>query len=161
MKKVFLFRLFFREFKKQRKRATLTILGIAWGTFSIVLLLAFGQGLGEQLQLSNKSFGDGIVIVYGGQTSIPFQGMDKGRRIRLIEQDYELLKRKIPEIELITPEIDRTSNTLSYGDKDFTEYVTGVYPDFEDMRTNYPDRNSRFINPNDINLSKYLYILIS
>jgi putative ABC transport system permease protein len=159
MKNVFLFRLFYREFKKQRKRATLTILGIAWGTFSIVLLLAFGEGLKDQLRLSVKSFGDGIVIVYGGQTSIPFQGMGKGRRIRLIEEDYELLKRKIPEIELITPEIDRTSNTLTYGRKDFTEYVTGVYPDFADMRTNYPDWNSRFINPNDIKYRRRVVFL--
>jgi len=150
MKNVFLFRLFFREFKKQKKRAILTILGIAWGTFSIVLLLAFGEGLGRQLRKANKGFGDGIVLVYGGQTSIPYQGMGKGRRIRFVEDDYKLLKRKIPEIELITPEIDRGSNTLTYRRKDFTEYVTGVYPDFEDMRTHYPARNSRFINPSDI-----------
>lgn len=159
MKKVFLFRLFFREFKKQKKRATLTILGIAWGTFSIVLLLAFGEGLQREMTKNNKGLGEGIVICYGGQTSIPFQGLGKGRRISFVVEDFDLLKRSIPEIELISPENSWTSNTLTYGRKDFTEYVTGVYPTFEEMRTQYPTRNSRYINPLDISYRRRVVFL--
>ena len=34
-------RYFWRDFRKQKKRATLTVAAIVWGTMSILLLLAF------------------------------------------------------------------------------------------------------------------------
>ena len=90
------FRLFLRDFKKQRKKITLTTLAIAWGTFSIVMLLAFGEGLTKQLAKAQHGLGKGIIIMWGGQTTIPYQGLGKGRRIRFTEEDVKLLKERIP-----------------------------------------------------------------
>ena len=149
MKTGMLFRLFYRELRNQKKRMTLTILALVWGTFSIVILLAFGAGLQIQMAKANKGLGEGIVIVYGGQTSKPFQGLGKGRRIFLVESDVELIRQRIPAIDLISPESERGSNTVTYGRKTVTQNVIGVYPAFEDMRTYYPDKGSRFLNPLD------------
>jgi len=128
----------------------LTIFALAWGTFSIVILLAFGEGLNRQMQIANKGLGTGIVIVSGGQTSIPYRGLGKGRQIRLRREDVDLLKNKVPGIKFISPEGDRYANTLTLGRKSFTERVIGVYPSFEEMRTYYPQKGSRFINPVDL-----------
>lgn len=159
MKTFFLFRMFYRELKTQKKRIALTILGLAWGTFSIIVLLAFGEGLNRQMSISNHGLGEGIVIVYGGQTSIPYKGLGKGRRILLREEDVELLKSRVSGIKLISPESDRYANTLTYGRKNITERVIGVFPSFEEMRTYYPQRKSRFINTLDLKKKRRVVFL--
>ena len=150
MKLIYLFRLFYRELKGQKKKITLTILALAWGTFSIVILLAFGEGLKRQMIKAMHGLGDGICIVYSGQTSKPYRGLGKGRVIRLQLDDVELLRNRVSGIELISPENDRSRNNMTYGRKSLSERVIGVYPDFEELRGYNPDQNSRFINDLDI-----------
>lgn len=150
MKILNLFRFFYRELKRQKKRITLTILALGWGTFSIIVLLAFGEGLNRQMIKSTHGLGEGICIVFGGQTSKPYKGLGKGRRIRLVEEDIELLQRRVSGIELISPENDRYRTNMTYGRKSLTERVIGVFPSFEELRTYYPQRNSRFLNPTDL-----------
>ena len=133
MKTLYLLRMFYRELRRQRKRISLTIFALAWGTFSIVILLAFGEGLNRQMKIANQGLGTGIVIVSGGQTSIPYKGLGKGRQILLRKEDVELLKNKVPGIKYISPEGDRYANTLTLGRKSFTDRVIGVSPSFEEM----------------------------
>lgn len=159
MKIIHLFRLFYRELRRQKKRITLTILALAWGTFSIVVLLAFGEGLNRQMMIATHGLGEGICIVFGGQTSKPYKGLGKGRRIRLVEEDIELLQRRVPDIEFISPENDRYRTSMTYGSKSLTERVTGVFPSFEELRTHYPQRNSRFLNPSDLNKKRRVVFL--
>jgi len=150
MKAYYIFRMFYRELKIQKKRITLTIFALAWGTFSIVVLLAFGEGMNRQMMKATHGLGEGIVFIYSGQTSKPYKGLGKGRRIFLREEDIDLLRRRIPRIELISPENDRSSNTMIYGRKTITERVIGVFPAFGEMRKYYPERGSRFINSLDL-----------
>jgi len=159
MKLIYLFRLFYRELKGQKKKITLTILALAWGTFSIVILLAFGEGLKRQMIKAMHGLGDGICIVYAGQTSKPYRGLGKGRVIRLQLDDVDLLRNRVSGIELISPENDRSRNNMTYGRKSLSERVIGVYPDFEELRGYNPDRNSRFINDLDISNKKRVVFL--
>ncbi len=147
---VHLARLFTRELKQQRKRLTLTIVALAWGTFSIVILLAFGEGLDRQMRKAFHGLGQGICIVGGGQTSKPYRGLGKGRNIFLRLEDLDLLKDRVEGIEFISPENDRYINTLTYGRKSITKRVIGVAPAFEELRTYYPERQSRFLNETDV-----------
>jgi len=147
---VHLVRLFYRELRRQRKQMTLTIVALAWGTFSIVILLAFGEGLNRQMAKAFHGLGQGICIVGGGQTSKPYRGLGKGRRIFLKLEDLDLLQERVAGIELISPENDRYINTLTYGRKSITKRVIGVAPAFEELRTYYPERESRFLNETDV-----------
>lgn len=159
MKVIYLFRLFYRELKSQKKRITLTIFALAWGTFSIVILLAFGEGLRRQMIKAMHGLGDGICILYSGQTSKPYMGLGKGRIIRLQLDDVELLRNRVSGIELISPENDRSRNNMTFERKSLSERVIGVYPDFEDLRGYNPERNSRFINDLDIQNKKRVVFL--
>jgi len=150
MKVLHLFRLFYRELKRQKKRITLTIFALAWGTFSIVILLAFGEGMKRQMIKGTHGLGNGCCIVYGGQTSKPYKGLGKGRMIRLHDEDIELLQSRVSGIDLISPENEQYRNNMAYGRKSLTERVIGIFPSFEEMRTYYPQRNSRFINTLDL-----------
>lgn len=146
----YLFRLFTREMRYQKKRIWLTISGIAWGTLSIILLLSFGEGLKRQMAKANKGLGVNIVIMYGGQTTKTYQGLPKGRNIRFTDEDIELLRSKIPQITRISGEYDLYGASLTYNETTITERVTGVLPEFEEMRTHYAAQGGRFINAIDI-----------
>lgn len=97
------FREFAADLKAQRLRTALTVLGIAWGTIAVVVLLAFGVGLERQTRKRFHGLGDRIVILFGGRTTISFEGFPEGRYIQLREEDGALLQRQIPEIVSLSP----------------------------------------------------------
>ena len=99
--------------RAHRTRAILTLIAITWGTIAVVLLLSFGEGLGNQMMSGLLNAGDRIMIVYGGETGITFEGLPKGRRVRMVEDDVDLLARAIPAIDMISPQY-RRNITLTY-----------------------------------------------
>jgi len=159
MKALLIFRLFLRDLKKQRKRITLTLMAITWGTISIVMLLAFGEGLKRSLNKARHGMGQDIVVMWGGQTSIPYQGLGKGRRILFIDEDVELLKNKVPDIEAISGEYTRWGVSMTYKKNTVSEGVTGAYPSFEDMRAHYPQMGGRFIDDLDMEYKRRVIFL--
>ncbi|MCX6830287.1 MAG: ABC transporter permease [candidate division Zixibacteria bacterium] len=154
-----LYNVFMRDFRKQKKRMTLTILAIAWGSISIMLLLAFGEGLKSQMLNNQRGLGEGISIMWGGQTSIPFQGLGKGRPIRFTSDDVEYLQRRMPELRHVAGEYTAWGTNIKYKDKIFSERVTGVYPCYEDIRTHYPMSGGRFINNLDMEQKRRVVFL--
>jgi putative ABC transport system permease protein len=140
---------FFQDLKAHKTRAFLTIIAIAWGTVTVVLLLSFGEGLGTQMQKGLLNAYNRILLVWGGQTGMEFEGLPKGRRIRFVEEDIELLKNAIPYIDVISPQY-RKNVTLTYGKFSTTTECEGVNPAFEEMRRMYPIAGGRFLNDADI-----------
>lgn len=154
-----LYNIFVRDFRKQKKRMLLTVTAIAWGTIAILLLLAFGEGLKLQLDKNRKGLGDGIVIVWGGRTTKLFQGLGQGRRIRFTEEDMKYIQRRMPELRHVAGEYVRWGVNYKYGDKIFSERLTGVYPCYEDIRSHFPEAGGRFINNIDIDKKRRVIFL--
>ena len=122
---------FIRDFRKQKKRITLTLIALAWGTISIMLLLGFGEGLHQQLSINRKGMGEGIAILWGGQTSIPYKGLGKGRPIMLHKEDPFYLKERVPKIHRIGGEYHRWQVKVAYKDVVLSEHITGITPEWE------------------------------
>ncbi len=141
---------FIGDLKGQKTRVLLTMFAITWGTIAVVLLLAFGEGLRHSIVKGLLNAGERIFMVYGGTTSQEFEGLPRGRRIRLMEEDLELITRSIEEIDLVSPSYGRWGTTLEFGENKTTTYMEGVYPAFQDMRRMYPAAGSRFINQPDL-----------
>lgn len=140
---------FFQDLKAHRTRAILTLVAITWGTVAVVLLLSFGEGLGDQMMKGLLNAGDRILIVYGGETGMVFDGLPKGRRVRMVEDDALLLAKAIPAIDLVSPQY-RKNVTLTYGKTSVTTECEGVNPFFEEMRRMYPSAEGRFLNQVDV-----------
>jgi putative ABC transport system permease protein len=140
---------FFRDLRAHRTRASLTLVAIMWGTVSVVLLLSFGEGLGRQMLNGLINAGNRIMILYGGETGMQFEGLPKGRRIHLAEEDATLLKTVIPAINMISPQY-RNFVTLTYKKTSTTTECEGVNPLFEEMRRMYPAAGGRFLNSIDV-----------
>ncbi len=142
-------RLFKSAAKIQKKRMLLTVMAIAWGTVAIVMLLAFGEGLKRSLARSSRGTGDGLLIVWPGETSIAHAGFPAGRDVRLRSEDVELLGASVPEIGEVVGEMTRWGTLISYGDNDLIKKITGVHHRFGGIRNQVPEAGGRFLNPLD------------
>jgi putative ABC transport system permease protein len=145
-----LLREFIQDLKKQKTRAFLTTFAITWGTLAVILLMSFGDGLHFRMREGLLNAADRIITVYGSQTRVKYQGLPVGRRIRFTELDIDLLKKNIPEIAAISPQLGKYNTQLRNGDKTALTYMEGVYPTFEFMRRMYPARGGRFLDALDL-----------
>jgi putative ABC transport system permease protein len=141
-------RFFWSEYRKRRRRASLITFALFWGTLSILLLMAFGQGMSTQARVAFSGLGETLIMVYGGQTSVTFEGLPKGRTIRLYPEDIDFLRERIPEILRIVPESDNFWPVSANG-KEINRTVHGTTADFAVMRTQVPQLGGRFLNPQD------------
>lgn len=142
-------RFFWSEYRKRRRRASLITFALFWGTLSILLLMAFGRGMNTQFHVAFSGLGEALIMVYGGQTSLPFEGLPKGRPISLYPEDVDYLKDRIPEIELIAPE-SYSYLPVSAEGKEINRSVHGTTAAFAVMRTQVPQLGGRFINADDV-----------
>ena len=149
-----MFRLLLAEFwtdlKAQRTRALLTLFAVFWGTLTIVLLLAFGEGLKRAVVEGIIGAGSRMFMVYGGETTEPFEGLAGGRRITLVEQDLDLVMRSIPQIDRGSVSYGRYATLIESEELTTTTMMEGVDPDFSEMRTMFPAAGGRFLNARDL-----------
>jgi putative ABC transport system permease protein len=138
----------FRDVRTEKLRTFLTVFGIVWGTVAISLMLAFGTGLKRRMIQNIAGLGDRIVIAWPGLTSIPYEGLGKGRRLRITEEDIAAIRSEVPGLKAISGEY-MTSMRLDYGTKTMSIDVSGVTAEFGGMRNLVPSEGGRFVNPID------------
>jgi putative ABC transport system permease protein len=138
----------FRDVRTEKLRTFLTVFGIVWGTVAISLMLAFGTGLHKNLIAQTAGLGDRIVIAWPGLTSIPFEGLGKGRRLRITEDDISAVRTQVQGLRSISGEY-QSNLRLDYGTKTMSIDVSGVTAEFGGMRNLIPMAGGRFINPID------------
>lgn len=142
--------LFLSASRVQRKRATLTIAAIAWGTLTLLLLLAFGEGLARQMGKAKSGMGDSLAVVWLGETGKVWRGLPIGRPLRPRYDDLEQLRGRIPGCRFVIGEITSWSSSLSSGDKTVNGRVTGTSPEYGEVRNHIPRQGGRFIDPFDM-----------
>ena len=141
-------RLFRADLGHQTKRIVLTVLAIAWGTLSIVILLSFGEGLKRAFSRGTRGMGEGIAVVWPGSTTRAWMGLPSGRPISLKEEDPDLLRRRIPEIAVLSVEFAKRV-PVTVGTKTINARVRGVDPEFGELRNLLPQPGGRFLNARD------------
>ena len=146
-----------RDLRSEKLRTFLTVFGIVWGTVAISLMLAFGTGLHKQLIKSTAGLGDRIVIGWPGLTSIPYEGLGKGRRIRISDDDIQSV-RGVPGLKSISSEYSNNMR-VNYGTKTISVDTSGVTPEFGVMRNLIPEMGGRFIDPIDMDKQRRVAFL--
>ncbi len=150
---------FLQDIRSQKMRTTLTIMGITWGTVAVIVLLAFGVGLEKQSRKNMHGMGDGIVVMFGGQTTKPFQGFPDGRRVPLEESDVPILESEISDIRQISPEYLNRNTPVKRDRSTTTPAITGIYPVYGDMRNIIAEPGGRFINELDMKQRRRVIVL--
>jgi putative ABC transport system permease protein len=147
-----------RDTRSQKLRTILTLFGIIWGTTAVSLLMAFGDGLHRQMIKSNMGIGNNVVIGWPSRTSMPFEGLAKGRYILMDDDDIRLLREKAYGFDAISVEYT-AGLKLQHGVKVLSVSVSGVDPDFGEIRNLIPSEGGRFINPMDQELRRRVVFL--
>lgn len=134
-----------RDTRSQKLRTFLTLFGMIWGTAAVSLLLAFGDGFHKQTLKNNRGMGTNVVIGWPSRTSMPFEGLAKGRYILMDDEDIQLLRQKAYGLKAISVEY-QAGLRLQRAAKVLTVPVSGVEPDFGEIRNLIPAVGGRFLN---------------
>src|SRR5258708_17144504 len=92
-----------------RRRTALTMLGMAWGIATVVLLLAYGAGFGRAIKNIFSTFGMQIIGVFPGRTSLQAGGSKAGTEIRFTIDDVEHIANQVPLGRHVSPEAGLTA----------------------------------------------------
>jgi putative ABC transport system permease protein len=110
-----------------RRRTAITMIGMAWGIATVVLLLAYGAGFSRAIVNIFAQWGVNHIEVYGGRTSEQ-AGADKaGVRVRLTEDDVDRIWNSVPGITSISPVMFQDA-TIQNDLHTYTWSVDGVRP---------------------------------
>ncbi len=130
-------------------RSLLTAFGVFWGIFMLVALMGGSKGVEQLLGSNFEGFATNSCIVESNRTGEAYKGFRKGRGWKIDMDDVEQLRRDVPEINVLSPVIQRWGRTAYFADKQATGFVKGVYPDYADFEIQHL-KYGRFINDVDI-----------
>jgi putative ABC transport system permease protein len=130
------------------RKTLLTMLGMAWGIATVVLLLAYGDGFGQAIANIFESFGASAVGIFPGRTSQQAGGNKAGVQIRFTNDDVELLRNVVPLARHISREADKPATVVQSGPRSFSFSVVGVDPSIQDI-WNLEIAEGRFLNDQD------------
>jgi len=119
-----------------RRRTTLTMLGMAWGIATVVILLAFGSGFEHAINMIFSSWGTDVIGVFPGRTSLQAGGAKAGTEVRLKQADVDYIRYEVPMVKGVTPVFDKQNGvTIQHDTRTFTNlFFTGVYPVYQRIR---------------------------
>jgi len=135
---------------RNKLRTGLTGFSVAWGIFMIIVLLGAGNGLINAIDRNSGDFATNTMMVGGGMTSMPYDGLKAGRRINLEEKDIDLTSSSLfsTNIDEVTATITTDVSAIK-GDRHISGYLEGCFPAKAKM-----DRikvlHGRFLNRKDL-----------
>lgn len=137
---------------KNRMRSFLTAFGVFWGIFMLVVMYGSGNGLRNGIMNGIKSVATNSVFYWTNNTNEPYKGFKKGRSWSMRSKDIEIIKSKVPEVEVVSPMLfgggPTPKNTIR-GEKSGSYNVKGLNPDY--VRIDKPEIvYGRYINDIDI-----------
>ncbi len=143
---------------RNRMRSALTMLGISWGVVSVVLLLAFGQGLGNGVVSAVGNIGNNVIVIWPGQTSMQAGGQRAGRPVHFEYEDVEAIRAEVPIIRAVSAE-----SCSDFGYKTGTRVVSlttrGVEPPYGEMRRLMDFEDGHYFEDSDFTNRRRVVIL--
>ncbi|HET9285841.1 MAG TPA: ABC transporter permease [Candidatus Angelobacter sp.] len=137
----------YQSIKHNRRRTALTMLGMAWGIATVVILLAYGAGFGRAITAIFSNFGMQMMGVFPGRTSLQAGGSKAGTQVRFMIDDVQHLQEQLPVIRHISPEASFNAN-VQHEDRTQQFDVGGFTPDIVPVRALKIDQG-RFYNEAD------------
>jgi len=135
--------------RHNRRRTTLTMLGMAWGIATVVMLLAYGDGFGQAISNIFANFGTKLMVLVPDRTSMQAGGEKAGAPVRFTLEDVDLLTTNLPQITNITPEVTKEAS-IQYETRTFNFSVTGNYANVVPIRA-LKVAEGRFYSPEEEN----------
>ena len=143
----------FGTIKRNKLRTFLTIFGIGWGIFMIVILLGAGNGLQNGVTRDFNGWATNSGFFWTRRTTISHDGLLPGRYIRFTNEDTKMLREKVPEIKYLSPRNSlggfRGGARVVKEDKAGSFSVFGDTPDYINIQQVIIS-SGRFLNVKDL-----------
>jgi len=143
--------------RHNKRRSVLTMLGMAWGIATVVLLLAYGTGFERGLWVAFRSFGTNLVFMFPGRTSLQAGGTKAGSEVKLTMNDLEYVRGEVPLLKRVSPEAFKQCS-VSYGTRGGSYGVSGVYANYPRMRRMEFAEGSAFSEADDFTHTRVAFI---
>ncbi len=139
------------------RRTAITIVGMAWGIATVVLLLAYGAGFGRAFETIFAQFGTNMIGVFPGTTSEQVGGTKAGVKVRFQDEDAERIQETVPGVQHVSPILWKqvpVQNDLHT----YTWEVDGVTPALQDIqKMNLSE--GRFITAADLQQRNHVVVI--
>lgn len=153
----------YHSLRNNKLRTFLTMIGVAWGMFLYVSLLGAAKGMQNGFDKLFSGFATNSIFMWGQNTNIPYAGFPKGRKVNLHLSDIEMLQKKIPDIDYISPQNSRGNfgspgEQMSRNGKTATYTLTGDYPignKISEKKLIY----GRYLNDADVSENKKVIVI--
>lgn len=145
--------------RRNKLRTSLTGFAVAWGIFMLVVLLGAGNGLINAQMQNNDRYVDNSMMIFGGMTSKPYDGLKEGRDIRLDNNDLVTTQNRFTQnVDKAGAVLYEEGTTITVGENYVSSSLRGVYP--MDQEINKKEIVAgRFINDIDIRDQRKVLIL--
>jgi putative ABC transport system permease protein len=126
-------RMALRALRRNKLRTLLTMLGIIIGVGAVIAMVAIGNGAKAQVEAQIASMGQNVILVLSGNVTRGGFSMGFGSASSLTREDYEAIRREVPGIVGVSPEV-RTFAQIAAGNQNIYSQVLGVGEDYVDIR---------------------------
>ena len=136
-----------------KSRSVLTAFGVFWGMFMLVLMVGAGNALEKGIMSQIDGFAVNSCFFWSQNTKLPYKGFKKGRTWQIRNNDIEVIRKRVPELEYISPMLfgSNTSdqNNVVRGENSGSFELNGCYPVANEIQTSRM-LYGRYINDIDI-----------
>ena len=132
-----------------RRRTAITMIGMAWGIATVVLLLAYGAGFGRAIQAIFEQWGTHTIGVFPGKTSQQAGGDKAGVKVQFTLEDVDRLSVSVPGLTNISPAANKNSISVQNELHTYSWTVNGVRPIYADFMKLTPDQGRIFTGKED------------
>jgi putative ABC transport system permease protein len=143
-------------------RTTLTVFGVFWGIFMLVVMSGSGNGLENGVMQDFKNTASNSFFMWSMPTSKPYAGFRSGRTFDLTSADVEAVRAQTPEVRVVAPRGQlggyRGGNSVVRGVKTGTFNINGDVPEIL-ITESIPIASGRFLNPLDLGESRKVAVI--
>ena len=136
--------------RNNKTRTFLTGIAVTWGVFMLIVLLGMARGVTNSFDENVLDDSQSKLQVWGGETSIPWNGNREGRRIRINERDLNAVPAASPDIVKSVSSMIYSGTTMQTAKARINQSYTGVYPDAIKSYSSVSMSKGRFINGRDM-----------
>ena len=111
-------------------RSFLTVLGIIIGVMAVVIMVAVGETVQQEITDQFSSLGTNTIVIRAGAARVG--GVRMGNRQTLTIDDAEYLA-KLPDVAAVSP-MQNGAAQVVFGNKNWSTSMIGVYPDYQTVQ---------------------------
>ena len=138
----------FRALLRNKLRSALTALGIIIGVAAVIAMTGIGNGAKAQVEAQIASLGENVILIFSGSMTPNGVRTGWGGAGTLKVEDADAIKREIPSVVIVSPEV-RSNSQVMAGNQNWATTILGESDDYFDLRK-WPMADGDGFTPQDV-----------